>query len=122
MYIATMKFTISCLAVACSVFSVQAKDKSVSLFNGKDTTGWKGVGYEVKNGAIICTPQGRNLMTEKVYTNYIFEFEFKLPPGGNNGIGIHYPGQGDPAYAGMEVQVLDNTAKKYSKLKDYQFH
>ena len=26
------------------------------LFNGKDLTGWKGAGYSVENGAIVCTP------------------------------------------------------------------
>ena len=119
-----MKLILSiCIIALCSCQAeTDEKKKSVSLFNGKDLTGWKGEGYTVKDGAIICTPKGRNLMTEKVYTNYIFEFEFKLPPGGNNGVGIHYPGEGDAAYTGMEVQVLDNTAEKYKDLKEYQFH
>ncbi|MBK1831062.1 DUF1080 domain-containing protein [Verrucomicrobiaceae bacterium R5-34] len=117
-----MKITICCLAAVCTPMLGQAKEEAVSLFNGKDLTGWKGEGYAVKDGAIVCTPKGTNLMTEKVYSNYIFEFEFKLPPGGNNGIGIHYPGEGNPAYVAMEVQVLDNTHPKYAKLKDYQFH
>jgi len=99
-----------------------AEPKFVPLFNGKDLTGWKGDGYIVEDGAIVCTPKGRNLVTEKEYSSYVLEFEFKLPPGGNNGLGIHYPGNGNPAYTGMELQVLDNTAKKYEDLKDYQFH
>ena len=114
-----MKHSIFFLAI--SSLSLSAADP-VSLFNGKDLTGWKGVGYEVKDGAVICTPKGRYLMTEKTYTNYVFEFEFKLPPGGNNGIGIHYPGKGDAAYTGMEVQVLDDTHPKYAKLKVYPLH
>ena len=52
----------------------------------------------------------------------MFEFEFLLPPGGNNGLGIHYPGKGDAAYTGMELQILDNSHKRYAKLKDYQYH
>jgi hypothetical protein len=96
--------------------------EKVKLFNGKDLTGWTGKGYEVIDGAIVCTPKGKNLTTEKTYSNYVLEFEFKLPPGGNNGVGIHYPGEGDPAYTGMEVQILDDTAEKYKDLKDYQFH
>lgn len=94
----------------------------VSLFNGKDLTGWKGEGYVVEDGAITCTPKGRNLMTVKEYSNYVLEFDFKLPPGGNNGLGIHYPGKGNPAQTGMEIQVLDNTHPKYKNLKPYQFH
>ncbi|MFN4804761.1 MAG: DUF1080 domain-containing protein, partial [Akkermansiaceae bacterium] len=50
------------------------------------------------------------------------EFDFLLTPGANNGLGIHYPGTGDGAYTGMEIQVLDNTAEKYKNLKEYQFH
>lgn len=92
------------------------------LFNGTDLTGWKGTGYVVENGAIFCTPAGRNLVTEKMYANYVFEFEFQLAPGANNGLGIHYPGTGDSAYTGMEIQILDDTAEKYKGLKDYQFH
>jgi hypothetical protein len=94
--------------------------KPVSLFNGKDLTGWKGENYVVENGAIVC--KGANLVTEKQYTNYVFEFEFLLPPGGNNGLGIHYPGSGGPSGAGMELQILDNKHPKYAKLIDSQYH
>lgn len=114
-------FILALILCACKA-KTEEQNKAVTLFNGKDLTGWKGTGYMVKDGAISCTPKGKNLMTEKVYTNYVFDFEFKLPAGGNNGVGIHYPGEGDPAYVGMEVQVLDDTAEKYKTLKDYQFH
>jgi hypothetical protein len=92
------------------------------LFNGRDLAGWKGEGYIVEDGAIVCTPKGRNLLTEEIFANYVLDFEFKLEPGGNNGLGIHYPGTGDGAYSGMEVQILDSTHPKYKDLKDYQFH
>lgn len=92
------------------------------LFNGTDLSGWKGAGYVVEDGAIVCTPQGKNLITEATYSSYILDFEFKLPPGGNNGLGIHYPGSGDGAYTGLELQILDHTAPKYKDLKDTQFH
>ena len=115
------------VAIAC-VGSVYAGE-FVSLFNGKDFTGWGGAGkpeqsgYVIKEGGIIeSTKKCRFLITEKEYSNYIFEFEFKLTAGANNGLGIHYPGKGDPAYTGMEIQILDNTHPKYAKLKDYQFH
>lgn len=115
------------VAIAC-MGSVYAGE-FVSLFNGKDFTGWGGAGkpeqsgYVIKEGGIIeSTKKCRFLITEKEYSNYVFEFEFKLTAGANNGLGIHYPGKGDPAYTGMEIQILDNTHPKYAKLKDYQFH
>lgn len=114
--------SIALLLIPLVASAAEPKLQRVSLFNGQDLTGWKGEGYVVEDGAIVCTPEGRNLMTEKIYANYALDFEFKLPPAGNNGIGIHYPGAGDAAYAGMEVQVLDNTSEKYKDLKPYQFH
>lgn len=93
-----------------------------SLFNGKDLSGWSGDGYAVEDGAIVCTPAGKSLMTEQTFSNYVLEFDFKLPAGGNNGLGIHYPGSGDGAYEGMELQILDNSSSKYADLKETQFH
>jgi hypothetical protein len=80
----------------------------------------------VENGEIILYPGSSsgegNLYTEKEYDNFIFRFDFKLTPGANNGLGIHAPLEGDAAYLGKEIQILDNTAPIYADLKDYQFH
>ncbi|MCU0795601.1 MAG: DUF1080 domain-containing protein [Akkermansiaceae bacterium] len=116
MKIITALFALSLAAQA------QIQGVAQPLFNGKDLTGWKGEGYEVKDGTIVATAQGRNLVTEKTFANYILDFEFQLQPGANNGIGIHYPGEGDAAYVGMEVQVLDDTSPDYAKLEPGQYH
>jgi len=95
----------------------------VSLFNGKDLTGWVGdtKGYIVQDSTIVCKPGG-NLYTEKEYSDFVFKFEFKLTPGANNGLGIRAPLTGDAAYKAMELQILDDTADKYKNLKPYQYH
>ncbi|WAC19946.1 DUF1080 domain-containing protein [Luteolibacter sp. SL250] len=100
----------------------QAFAQARPLFNGKDLTGWKGEGYIVEDGAIVATPKARNLVTEDTFANYVLEFDFQLTPGANNGLGINYPGEGDAAYTGLELQILDDTAEKYKDLKDAQFH
>ncbi|MFY9255030.1 MAG: DUF1080 domain-containing protein [Fuerstiella sp.] len=96
------------------------------LFNGTDLTGWKGSveNYEVVDGAIRCKAgHGGLLLAEKEYGNFIARVEFKLPPGGNNGLAIRSPGEGDVAYSGMcELQVLDSEHPKYAKLDDRQYH
>jgi len=51
------------------------------------------------------------------FTNYILIFEFMMEPGTNNGLGIHYPGQGDGAFTGMELQILDKAASKFANRK-----
>ena len=97
-----------------------------SAFNGKDFTGWKGpVGnYEVVKGSLKCKDKkGGTIYTTEEYEDFAVRFEFNLPPGGNNGLAIRYPGQGDTAYVGMcELQVLDNRAAKYAKLDKRQYH
>jgi hypothetical protein len=97
------------------------------LFNGQNLDGWVGnkSAYRAENGMIIVDPKGGgggNLFTEKEYGNFIFRFEFLLTPGANNGLGIHAPLEGDAAYVGKELQILDNGAAKYANLEDYQFH
>ena len=97
-----------------------------SIFNGKDLDGWVGVltGYGVEDGVIRTYPKraGGNIYTVDEYDNFIFRFRFKVEPGSNNGIAIRAPLGGDAAYQGMEVQVLENSHKKYAGLKDWQVH
>ena len=97
-----------------------------SIFNGEDLTGWTGAvdNYEVVNGAIRCQDgHGGMLLAEKEYNNFIARVEFRLPPGGNNGLAIRSPGEGDVAYAGMcELQVLDSEHPKYKSLDKRQYH
>lgn len=86
------------------------------IFNGRDFTGWAGPvdNYEVKDGAVLCKPgKGGCIYTKDEYTDFAVRLEFKLPKGGNNGLAIRYPGQGDAAYGGMtELQVLDDDYEK----------
>lgn len=84
-----------------------------SLFNSKDLTGWKSTGnvkvWGAENGAIFCDKGGGGyLMTEKQYGDYELRFEYKMPKGGNSGVGIRAPLKGDPAYVGMEIQLIDD--------------
>ena len=101
----------------------EAPEGFAPLFNGKDLTGWVGdtKGYAAENGMLVCNKGGR-LFTEKEYSNFVLRFDFKLPPGGNNGLGIRSPLEGESAFAAMEIQILDDTAEKYKDLHDYQFH
>ncbi len=108
--------------------SVQEKsDGFVSLFNGKNLDGWIGnkTDYVVEEGIIVIRPQDGghgNLYTEKQYADFNYRFEFQLTPGANNGLGIRTPAEGDAAYVGMELQILDNTAPIYANLQPYQYH
>ncbi|HEY0548029.1 MAG TPA: DUF1080 domain-containing protein [Verrucomicrobiae bacterium] len=86
------------------------------VFNGKNFTGWAGPveNYEVKDGAVVCKPEkGGTIYTTEEFGDFVARVEFKVPPGGNNGLAIRYPGKGDTAYGGMcELQVLDDNYDK----------
>src|SRR5262249_52234823 len=97
-----------------------------SLFNGHDLSGWVGkmADYEVVDGAIVCRP-GRegNLVAKDTYDNFVARLEFKLPPGGNNGLVVRAPTpEADATYEGLELQVLDNEAPQYAGLEPFQYH
>ncbi len=122
-------FWTALLAGASSMFAFSAEPGFVSLFNGKNLNGWqlvngKGPGYVVKNGLLVCPADGGgNLFTDKEFDNFIFRFEFRFEPGGNNGVGIRAPLGGDIAYKGMEIQILDHDHERYKgRLKPTQYH
>ena len=109
---------------ANTLLAAHGADGFLPIFDGT-FAGWQGDtdSYEIVGGAIRCKAgKGGNLFTVATFTDFAVRLQFQLPPGGNNGLAIRYPGKGDPAYAGVEVQVLDDTAEKYGKLKDYQYH
>jgi len=65
---------------------------------------------------------GGNLYTKEEFGNFVFRFEFQLTPDANNGLGIRTPMEGDAAYVGMELQILDSEAPVYKDLAPYQYH
>ncbi|MFA5210868.1 MAG: DUF1080 domain-containing protein, partial [Proteiniphilum sp.] len=97
------------------------------LFDGTHLDKWTGNkrDYAVEGGQIVLYPSksfGGNLYTSQEYGDFVFRFEFMLTPGANNGLGIRTPMEGDAAYQGMELQILDNDAPIYKNLEIYQYH
>lgn len=68
----------------------------------------EGAVWRVENGILHgSTPRGTWLVSEREYENFILEFEFKLPEQGNSGCGLRFPMGGDPAFDGLELQMVD---------------
>jgi hypothetical protein len=110
-----------------SISEDEKKQGFISLFDGTNLDQWTGntTGYIVKDGAVEVNPEisgGGNLYTKEEYADFVYRFEFQLTPGANNGIGIHAPLEGDAAYVGMEIQVLDSEHPMYKDLHEYQYH
>lgn len=132
--LSTMK-TVFAVASAAALFagcaSLKSESDFISLFDGQSLNGWTlkgghGAGYGVTNGVIYCARGGGgNLFHEKEFDDFVLRFEFKLEDGSNNGLGIRAPLDGDAAYAGMEIQILEEGAAlrgKWGKLREEQYH
>ncbi|MCK7557424.1 DUF1080 domain-containing protein [Chitinophaga sedimenti] len=110
-----------------SLTAQEKRDGYEILFDGTNMHKWTGntTDYVMENGDMVIYPKNGgkgNLYTKKEYANFIYRFEFQLTPGANNGLGIRTPMEGDAAYVGMELQILDNEAEIYKKLQPYQYH
>ena len=105
----------------------EKKQGFTMLFDGSNLDQWVGdpSGYRMEEGNIVVHPEGHgagNLYTKEEFADFEYRFEFQLTPGANNGLGIRAPLEGDAAYVGMELQILDNEAAKYKDLQPYQYH
>ncbi len=111
---------------ANAILAKHSGDAFEAIFNGKDFEGWAGPveNFEVIDGTIRCKPHnGGTIFTKEEYADFAVRFEFQLPPAGNNGLAIRYPGDGDTAYVGMcELQILDNEHADYATLDSRQYH
>jgi len=85
------------------------------LFNGKDLTGWKVFNGKMEkwgaaDGVLFVQGSGGGwLFTEKEYSDFELRLEFKMPKAGNSGVALRAPREGNPAYQGMEIQLLDDS-------------
>lgn len=98
-----------------------------SLFDGKSLSGWQIINgkpaawtTDEKAGTIHTTGKapGGWLMSEKEYGDFELRLEFKVPKGANSGVALRSPLKGDPAYVGMEIQILDDP--NYKGLQKWQ--
>ena len=109
-----------------NIQTVKVSEEWTSLFDGKTLNGWhqyngEGIGKEwaVEEGAMVFNPEenrnygdgGRNIVTDKEFTNFILSIEWKVSEAGNSGIfwGVKEGEEfGEPYLTGPEIQILDN--------------
>ncbi|MBI1786663.1 MAG: DUF1080 domain-containing protein [Acidobacteria bacterium] len=113
-----MRKTCLCILVASLAFAQQQRPKPpdpgwVSLFNGKDLTGWVKVGnekWDVEEGTIHgqgITREYGYLRTEKKYKDFHLALKFKCEADGNSGVFFHSdfrPGTADVSQ-GLQFEI-----------------
>lgn len=96
-----------------------------SLFNGRNLDGWQGAtrSFKVEDGLLVSQPRASGfLYTKGDYGDFILRLEYKLTPGANNGVGIRTPANGRATLDGLEIQILDDTAKKHAHIEPSQYN
>ncbi|WP_234735214.1 3-keto-disaccharide hydrolase [Tellurirhabdus bombi] len=107
--------------------------KWISLFDGKTTKGWhsylknEAVGWNIEDGTLTPDGTGGDLVTDREFENFEFDFEFKVPKGSNSGVVykvIESPDNKSTHMSGPEYQIIDDkgygTGEKVIQLKDSQ--
>ena len=73
---------------------------------------------------LVCTgKKGTWLRSDREYGDFNLRLDYKLQAGGNSGVFVRVPASGshrDPG-DGVEIQILDDQAERYKKLKPYQY-
>lgn len=110
-----MKVSLLLAFLALAGSPLMAAD-AVSLFDGQTLSGWTGQdgavpghGWVIENGILHLngTPGG-NLLSEKEYTNFELEWEWKVEEGGNNGVKYWVTKIGKKEWLGIEYQMIDD--------------
>jgi len=109
-----MKTSLSALIVFTAA-SLQAGD-FVSLFDGKSLAGWSGLdgkapeaGWVIAEGTLhLNGTKGGMLLSEKEYTNFELEWDWKIEEGGNNGVKYWVTKVGGKEWLGIEYQMIDD--------------
>ena len=101
-----------------------------TMFNGRDLSGWQGAGQDAKRcwkvdqTLLVCTgDKGPWLRSETQFDDFNLRFDYRLREGGNSGVYVRVPEDGNHhgVGAGVEVQILDDHAERYRELKPWQY-
>ena len=108
-YVFTLALLAFCVLAVCPA---SAEDGFISLFNGKDLSGWVPVGtsdaFQVEKGAILSTgasPYPSWLRTERPYENFVLHIEYQTLGWYEGGILIHAPVDGPASQLGLQVHL-----------------
>jgi hypothetical protein len=99
----------------------------ISLLRGDDLTGW-----EVRNGrrdawqvdgeVLSCAADGGGwLCTSRFYSDFVLRLEYRIPGGGNSGVGLRLPREGGTAHGGIEIRILDDDHEQFKDLAPSQY-
>lgn len=118
---------LNCLLLSLLALTARAADGFTPLYNGKDLSGWhikdSKFAHWKAHGEILRCEKGKVgiadgngwLTTDREYGDFVLRLEWKIPAGGNTGVALRFPKDGEPAHEGIEIQMLDDAAPENAK-------
>src|SRR5205809_3838054 len=88
------------------------------LFDGRTLSRWHSIkqspdagAWQVRKGVITWEKGGSWLATDDTYYDFVLRLEYRTGPGSNSGIFVRSGRTGNPAFSGMELQILSDAGK-----------
>lgn len=66
-----------------------------------------GKAWDLSDGVLTGLNKRTWLYSDKDFGDFVLKFDWKVSKGANGGLGLRFPPEGDPAYNGMEIQIID---------------
>ncbi len=126
MFIAAFACVVSAVPSGAQKLTPKEKKQGyVSLFDGKDLSGWTMMDaqdWSVKNGILITQGKGGWLRSDNMYKDFELQLDFKMSPSHaldvnsltNSGVMLRSLKDGNPSFSGMEIQIIDDHGRSKS--------
>ena len=126
---------VCCALLAGAPARLRADDEGFApLFEGDSLAGWKvsdwsdlrtpqnvpGTPWKIEDGVLYGLNKRTWLISPQKYGDFVLKLETQVSRGSNGGIGLRFGPEGDPAYRGMEIQVVDHEVYYRSSSKPNQ--
>jgi len=87
---------------------------SVPIFNGVDLAGWHEMGsqdWHAENDLLWTEGKGGWLRSDPRYADFVLRLEYRVSKGAASGVFLRSAEQGDPAFTGLEIPLLDDAGQ-----------
>lgn len=120
-----MKASLTALLLLALTLTATHAEEAIPLFNGTSLAGWtndKGEkitteGWKAEAGELHLRGKGGNIISEKEYSDFELEWEWKISEGGNNGV-KYWVNPIAKQQLGVEYQMIDDAKHPDAKKKN----
>jgi hypothetical protein len=132
----TPRHIIALIAVAFSLTAGRAAENELTpaekaagwqlLFDGHSFEGWRGyrkpampaLGWEVKEGTLRTVPKVKSgdIVSTRTFTDFELTWEWRVAPGGNNGVKYFVTENPARHHPGYEYQMIDDARNSDAKI------